>query len=270
MLIFVVFSSCLLYTLSSAQTNSSILQPTLGPVYPVANNNSLLNFTFIYPANYQFANLYVAFTIYDFINYTQSNPQPYAFSWTNFTNSNTSLPWVIPPNTGFQPGDYIIACFVWVQTNNNSVQLANTNQCILTRASINYTMQPIASTYISPPVVTNTTATINAYYPAVLPYDQVSISSTLNGTTLPTMTNSSANTTYMYMNTFSYMNLSTSTYYNMCVVFNYANSKINGTQQVNTSCQTIMTLAGNSVNKAPNKVISNFIIIILLFILASI
>jgi hypothetical protein len=138
-------------------------------------------------------------------------------------------------------------------------------------------MQPIASSYTSPPVVTNTTATVNAYFPAVLPYDQVTISSTLNGTILPTMTNSSSNSTYMNINTFSYMNLTASTYYNMCIYFNYSNSLINGTQQANTSCQIIMTLAGNSLNNtlnntlinASNKVISNFIIIILLFILVS-
>jgi hypothetical protein len=265
-----------------------VYYPTIGPIYPVANNNSLLNFTFVYPMNYVFDNLFVRFTIYDFIGNGSSNYQMYPFSWVNFTNSNVSLPWVVPPIV-LHPGDYIIACFEWVQTNNNSQLIEDTNDCVLTGTSVNSGLLSIANPMTSVAVVTTTSANISAYYPAVLPYDQVNISATLNKTILPSMIYSTPNTTYSYINTFSFMNLTSNTYYNMCIYFNYANSKINGTQMMISQCEIIMTLNGTqtmnstwqttmmnstwqttkTVNGTPsNKVISKLTIIILFFIFA--
>lgn len=263
----------------------NVTHPTVGSVYPVAYNNSLLNFTFLYPTNYRFDKLYVRFTIYDFIGDNALNPQPYAFSWTNFTNSNFSLPWVVPPQV-LQPGDYIIACFEWVQNNSTDQLVLDTYQCVLTRAAVNFTILSIPNPTTSTAVVTNTTATITAYYPTQLPYDIVNISSNLNGTILPSMmssmTNFTGNSTYSTINMFSFMNLTSNTYYNICVYFNYANSLINGTQTMNNQCQIIMTLAGGSPSlstssisptlttsfSSSNKVLSNLTVIILLFIFA--
>jgi len=149
------------------------------------------------------------------------------------------------------------------------------HECVLTRAAVNSTILSIANPMTSAAVVTNTTATITAYYPAQLPYDQVNISSNLNGTIFPSMINetmsssminSTVNSTYSIISTFYFMNLTSNTCYNICVYFNYANSEINGTQNMINQCQIIMTLAGSS--NSSNKVLSNLMVIILLFIFA--
>jgi hypothetical protein len=84
-----------------------------------------------------------------------------------------------------------------------------------------------------------------------LPYDQINITSTLNGTIPPSMTNSTSNATYSSINIFTFMNLISTTYYNICICFNYANSKIDGTEVINYQCQTIMTLADTSTTIPP-------------------
>jgi len=226
--------------------------PTLGPIYSVPNNNSVLNFTFIYPTNYQFENLYVRFTIYDFITNDTTDPLVYLFSWLNFTNSNFSLPWVVPPII-LQSNDYIIGCFEWVETDNNNQTVSDTHECVLTRAPSNNTILPLSNLTTSAVVVTNMTAMISAYFPSVLPYDQVNISSAINQTILPSMTNWTSNATYSSMNTFTFMNLIPNTRYNICVYFNYANSQINGSQVIASQCQLLTTLASNQLLTTPGS-----------------
>ena len=241
----IIFTLCFAYALSADQTNMDP-QPSLGPVYPVQNNDSLLNFTFAYPTNYGFDKLYVRFTIYDFIGNQSWNPQPYPFLWANFTDSNISLPWVMP-TTNFVPGDYIIGCFEWLETDNNDVLVTDTYQCILTRATSNYTVLPIAQPMVLPNVVTDTSAMVTAYYPAELPYDTITITPTMNNTIMPTMKISTSNGTYSNMTTFSYTNLTASTTYTLCFQFNYTNSKINGTQGSSINCTTLAaTLSGTT------------------------
>jgi hypothetical protein len=281
MYIFIVFASCLLYTLCSSQ--ATVTYPVLGSVYSVPNNNSVLNFTFIYPTNYQFDNLYVRFTIYDFSANEITNPQPSAFSYVNFTNGNISLPWVVP-NVGFQPGAYVIICFEWVQTTSANQLVSDTNQCLLTRATINSTIPANAiPTYTL--AVGNSTATMIGYFPAELPYDQINITSSLNGNIAPSSANTTLqNSTYSEIGIFTFTNLDLNTAYNACIYFNYMNSIINGSQTMysqctmtsattttnnNTTTTTTTTTNNNNTttatnNRSSNKVISKLIIFMIL------
>ncbi|CAF0980280.1 unnamed protein product [Adineta steineri] len=246
MLVFIVVYSCLLYILSSGQTTPVVVYPTLGPVNPIPNNDSMLNFTFIYPANYQFVNLYVQFTIYDFVNNTVLSPTKYPFSWANFTNSNTSLPWVVP-NILLIPGDYVFGCFEWVQTDASDLTLSDINECVLTRASINSTTPPIVPLNVSNPVATATSITFYTYMSLMLPYDQVNITANINGTIQPSITNTTSNATYN-INMFYFMNLTQNTPYNICISYIYANSLIKGSNAMDTSCDVMTTSSTSSVS----------------------
>ncbi|CAF1090937.1 unnamed protein product [Adineta ricciae] len=235
-----IFITCLCLAFSF-QSNADVAYPTLGPVYGVPYNDSILNFTIVYPSNYQFDNLYARFSLYDFETTIQKPySQPYLSEWANFTNSNTSYPWVAP-SAPFGPGDYIIACFQWVQTDNSSNALFDVHQCILTRASLNSTRPAVDQMNITIPVVSNTTIIVNVYYPSALPYDVVNITSNLDGTIPPTTSTSDSNATYMVMHMYTYSNLIPNTRYNVCIYNQYQNTNITMSNNTDIQCRSITT-----------------------------
>jgi hypothetical protein len=258
--------------------NMTAVQPSLGSVYYVPYNDSVVNFTFVYPANYAFYKLSIRFSLYDFTSkINPSNFNTYNFSWVDFYNSNISLPWVVPP-TILQPGDYIMGCFEWLQTNASGVAIADTFQCKLTRTTMNSTILPIANTTIGPVVVTGTNISITTVYPLELPYNNVGISSALNGTILGSMSRPTSNQTTTAIYAFSYTNLTSNMAYNLCIYMNYSNSMVNGSQTLSTQCQIVTISGGNppigTSTNAPNvthtnssnRIKVNFCFIILLFI----
>lgn len=258
MFISILFASCFFYTLCSGDTD--VTHPTLGPIYPSSYNNSLLNFTILYPKNYQFDNLYVRFTIYDFSVNTTSDPQPYPFTWVNFTNSNYSLPWV-PPNLYIPPMAYLIACFEWLQTTSSNQVVADTYECVVTRSPMNSVILPLANP-ITKFDKTNNNLTIQAYFPAELPYDQISITTNLDTKYTPIIINvTSQNSTYSKMSIFSFLNTNTDD--NPCVYYNCSNSKINGSQISYTQCMM------NSAVQLSHMIITKLIAFIMLFMYIS-
>ncbi|UJR23226.1 hypothetical protein I4U23_026245 [Adineta vaga] len=277
MFIFVTFLSLL----SLSQIHADVTHPTLGPVYVSTNDSSLLNFTIIYPNDFRFDNLFIRFNIYDFVNNEKTNPQIYPFQWANFSNGNTSLPWVTP-GAALIPGDYVIGCFQWVRTYQNNSILDDTHDCMLTRAPLNSTIPPIDQMNITASLVTNNTIMVQVYYPQTLPYDMVNITSNINGTLTPTTTNATSNVTFTNIQTFSFTNLMAETYYNVCIYTQYASSIDNTTYRLDTHCQSITTLTATptltptptptptptSTVNSSYKMISNIMIIISMIIVA--
>lgn len=264
----IVLILSLLYAPSSGQNTTAVSQPTLGQVYPSSINASVLNFTYSYPANYQFAQLNVSFTIYDFNN-TNGSFTTYPFSTLTFTNNNYSLPWAAPPYS-FQAGDYIIACFEWTRADANGTVLSDDYQCTVTRAPINSAIPAIASPSASMSAVNSTTASLWTYFPRELPYDILSVTVLLNNMTYPSTLNQSSNNTYSFIYTFAFANLTSNTNYSACAQYNYGNSQINGTNQTYSQCLSFQTTSTTSPTGSSTRTVSSLLSMILLFLMTCI
>jgi len=265
MFVVIVLFFSLFYSLSLGQvTTTAVDRPTIGPIYQVVNNDSVLNVTFLYPINYRFDKLSINFTIYDFVNNNNQQPQTFMFSEQNFTDNNFSLPWVVP-NIILQSGDYVLVCIQWLETTIDDILVSNTYNCSLTRTPSNSTMLPIANPFIKTNEITNTTIEISAFYPQELPYDQINITARSTDNHSPSTWNSSSNDTYSSMSTFAFNNLLPNTQYNICVQYDYSNSIIYRSNETIQQCQSIETL-DNSMNKLSVNLFSMILFMLIVFI----
>ena len=239
--------------------------PSIGTIYPIANNDSMLNITLNYPANYQFENLTVNFTIYDFRQNIVTNPLIYMSPEQNFTNSNDSDQWVVPEFL-LQSGSYIIICFQWMQTNSSGDLISNAYQCTITRAAVNGLLLSMDNTSIDVPMINNTALMVSGLFPKILPFDQVNITSILNDTIMPLTSNQRSNENYSTIQTFTFAQLVPDSSYRACFQFRYSNSKVSNFEQMNEQCQMIKTSFNHAFANSHNR----FFLIILFFLFVSI
>ena len=265
----IVFLSCLYYPLSLGQMDTSFTQPSIGTIYPVANNDSLVNITLNYPLNYRFDNLTVSFTIYEFTTSNTTIPIIYPFSALNFYDSNFSDP-SVQPQINFQTGSHLIICFEWIQTNYSGFIVNDTYNCILTRTAVNGLILPTDNPNISTPLIDKTRVVITGSFPKTLPFDQVNITSTLNSTIIPSVSDLTANGNYSYSRTFTFQNLVPDTTYVLCTNFTYWNSMVRGFLQSTGSCQILTTSKNHALNNSCNRYLLNIMLIILFVLFVSI
>lgn len=269
MLTAIVLLSCLSYPLSRGQMDMNVTRPSIGTIYPVANNDSTVNITLNYPINYQFDNLTVNFTIYEFLPNTAANPVIYPFLPVNFNNSNFSFPWVVP-GVNFQTGSHLFICFDWIQTNYSGYIVMNTYDCKLTRTAVNGTLLAIDNPTIGTPLLGNTTVITTASSPRSLPFDQVNITSMLNGTITPSVFDSTPNENYSHIRIFTFQNLVPDTTYIICTNLIYAHSIVRGFSHSTGSCQTLKTLVNHALNNSYNRYLLNIMLIILFVLFVAI
>ena len=279
MLIYFLSVVCLLPVLSLGETISTVEFPKLLGAEPVPNNDSLLNFTFSFPANPKYAKLTANYTLYEFSDTDKTKPkisrsQPAECgNSTNFTCLTSSVPPVV-----FLPGTYVIGCFQWNLTDRDNVSLVGVNDCILGQTTVNFTKLPALDLIVGTPSTVNGTTTVVTYFPAALPYDRVNVTSSLIAgrqsvptnvvSPQPVSSNVISNSTYSSIQTFTFNNLTANAAQNICFTVSYENSIIPGSKESKVRCQvplailpTISTPASSSVT-----IMSDFMLIISMFI----
>ena len=284
MLIYLLSFACLLPVLSLGQTVSTVEFPKLVAVEPVANNDSLLNFTFSFPANPKYAKLTANYTLYEFNDPDKTKPiisrsQPAECgNSTNYTCLTSSVPPVM-----FHPATYVIGCFQWNLTDKENTSLVGVNDCILGQTTLNSTKLPALDLILGTPNTVNATTTIITYFPAALPYDRVNVTSSpvvsrqapaTSGATSstaglqPVSSNVTSNGTYSSIYTFTFNNLTANAAYNICFTVSYENSLIPGSKKAKTQCQVPSATTLPTITTPPNssvKIMSDLMLIISTF-----
>ena len=228
-----------------AQTTSNVQFPQLISVQPVPNSDTALSYSFTIPTLSQDDHIDANYTLYDFVDANKANPQPYPSQMSNCSVTDPCFTSTVP-QVALNPGTFVIGCFQWTLWGASNANLGTSYDCILGRTTMNLVQLPALSWTIDPPIASNNNACIVAYYPAALPYDVINITSTLNGTIVPTAANATSNDTYSVMRMFTFDKLSSNTYYNACTILNYANSVIRGSGKIETICQSVNTLADSA------------------------
>lgn len=235
---------CLVHLPFSATQTAPVLEhPMLGPVYPVPNNDSLLNFTFLFPTNPLYPEIMANYTLYEFTDSTNRSIF-LSFSSSAGNCSVNGTPSCLPsavPVVAFGPGHYVIGCFHWILYSATGESMGTAKDCVLGRTTMNLNAMPNANLSVSTVSVTNDSITILAAYPAELPYDMVIVTSVLNDTINPTSTDTSSNATYAPITTFVFSNLTSNTNYHICMNVTSSHSAIPDSQEIAGVCQSIQT-----------------------------